>query len=546
MDYQQLADLLFPNITNDWQYYLNLYPERELPKKAEVLRIAPSPTGFIHLGNLYGALADERIAHQSNGVFYLRIEDTDLKRKVEGAVETVISCFDYFQIKFDEGAHSPDGKYGPYYQRQRAEIYQTFAKKLVSEGKAYPCFCSEEELSELREQQSSQNLATGYYGKWAKCRNLSLEEIKAHLDNHDSYVIRMRATGDSSKSHTFHDEIKGDITVHENDQDIVLLKADGIPTYHFAHVIDDTLMHTTIVLRGDEWLGTLPVHLQLCDLLGFKRFRYAHTTVLMKIDETGTKRKLSKRKDPELSLDFYRQLGYHPYAVKLYLMTLLNWNFEEWYLKNPDTDLEQFKFSLDKMGQSGALFDLEKLNNISKTYLSKFSLEQMKDYLREYIKTYRSEDYQMYFSDESKLDAILTLGMGLNMKKRRKDYAYASQILDSIDLYYHHKMIDTFQYDNEQVKKLLSDFLNSYDYSDDNNTWFEKVKAIADNNGYQSDMKAYKLDPTGYKGSIADVSEVIRIATTGRKNTPDLWSIMQIIGEQQTRSRINKVLKELD
>ena len=307
MDYQQLADLLFPNVTKSWKEYLDMYPERNLPKGAEVLRMAPSPTGFIHLGNLYGALADERIAHQSNGVFYLRIEDTDLKRKVEGAVETVISCFDYFQIHFDEGAHLENGKYGPYYQRQRAEIYQAFAKKLVSEGKAYPCFCSEEELGKLREQQTSLNQATGYYGKWAKCRNLTLQEIKARLENKDSYVIRMRSNGDSSKQHIFHDEIKGDITVHENDQDIVLLKADGIPTYHFAHAIDDTLMHTSIVLRGEEWLGTLPVHLELFDLLGFKRLKYAHTTVLMKIDETGTKRKLSKRKDPELSLDYYRQ-----------------------------------------------------------------------------------------------------------------------------------------------------------------------------------------------------------------------------------------------
>ena len=418
MDYQQLADLLFPNVTKSWKEYLDMYPERNLPKGAEVLRMAPSPTGFIHLGNLYGALADERIAHQSNGVFYLRIEDTDLKRKVEGAVETVISCFDYFQIHFDEGAHLENGKYGPYYQRQRAEIYQAFAKKLVSEGKAYPCFCSEEELGKLREQQTSLNQATGYYGKWAKCRNLTLQEIKARLENKDSYVIRMRSNGDSSKQHIFHDEIKGDITVHENDQDIVLLKADGIPTYHFAHAIDDTLMHTSIVLRGEEWLGTLPVHLELFDLLGFKRLKYAHTTVLMKIDETGTKRKLSKRKDPELSLDYYRQLGYHPYAVKLYLMTLLNWNFEQWYLKNPDTNLEEFKFSLDKMGQSGALFDLDKLNNISKTYLSKFTLDQMKDFLKEYVSNYRSDDYQMYFSNESKLDAILSVGMGLNMEKR--------------------------------------------------------------------------------------------------------------------------------
>lgn len=546
MDYQQLADLLFPNLPHDWQYYLEKYPERKLSDGAQVLRMAPSPTGFIHLGNLYGALADERIAHQSNGIFYLRIEDTDLKRKVEGAVETVISCFDYFQIYFDEGAHhQPEGDYGPYYQRQRAEIYHAFAKKLVAEGKAYPCFCSEDDLNKLREQQSALNEATGYYGKWAKCRNLTLDEVKTHLANGDSYVIRMRSMGNSEKQHTFHDEIKGDITVHENDQDVVLLKADGIPTYHFAHAIDDTLMHTTIVLRGEEWLGTLPVHLELFNMLGFKQLKYAHTTVLMKIDETGTKRKLSKRKDPELSLDYYRHLGYHPYAVKLYLMTLLNWNFEQWYLKNPDTDLNEFKFSLDKMGQSGALFDLDKLNNIAKTYLSKFSLEQMKDYLKQFVKTYHSDKYEMYFGNEEYLDKVLTLGMGLNLKKRRKDYAYASQILEAIDLYYNHKMVDEFKQDNNEVKNILKAFLNSYDYADDNNIWFEKLKNIAENNGYQTDMKAYKENPQAYKGSIADVSEIVRIATTGRKNTPDLWSIMQILGKEETINRIEKVLKEL-
>ncbi|MBR0473815.1 MAG: glutamate--tRNA ligase, partial [Erysipelotrichaceae bacterium] len=437
MDYQKLADLIYPNLEHDTQYYEDMFPERDLPKGAQVLRTAPSPTGFIHLGNLYGALADERVAHQSNGVFYLRIEDTDLKRKVEGAVETIISVFDYFKIRFDEGAEvEPMGKYGPYYQRQRAEIYQTFAKKLISEGKAYPCFCTEEELNEIREKQTAMNVGTGYYGEWAIWRNATYEQVEERIKNGEPFVIRMRAMGNPEIKHTVHDEIKGDVVVTENNMDAVLIKNDGIPTYHFAHVIDDHLMHTTIVLRGEEWLGTWNIHLELFDMLGFKLPKYAHTTVLMKIDETGTKRKLSKRKDPELSLDYYRQLGYHPYAIKIYLLTILNWNFEEWYLKNPDADIETFKFSLDKMGQSGTLFDLEKLNNICKTYLSKFSLEEMKDYLREFVKTYHKDDYDVYFGNEEKLDKILTLGMGLNLKKRRKDYINASQILESIALYY--------------------------------------------------------------------------------------------------------------
>ena len=548
MDYQKLADLIYPNLEHDTQYYEDMFPERDLPKGAEVLRTAPSPTGFIHLGNLYGALADERVAHQSNGVFYLRIEDTDLKRKVEGAVETIISVFDYFKIRFDEGAVvEPMGKYGPYYQRQRAEIYQTFAKKLISEGKAYPCFCTEEELNEIREKQTAMNVGTGYYGEWAIWRNATYEQVEERIRNGEPFVIRMRAMGNPEIKHTVHDEIKGDVVVTENNMDAVLIKNDGIPTYHFAHAIDDHLMHTTIVLRGEEWLGTWNIHLELFDMLGFKLPKYAHTTVLMKIDETGTKRKLSKRKDPELSLDYYRQLGYHPYAIKIYLLTILNWNFEEWYLKNPDADIETFKFSLDKMGQSGTLFDLEKLNNICKTYLSKFSLEEMKDYLREFVKTYHKDDYDVYFGNEEKLDKILTLGMGLNLKKRRKDYINASQILESIALYYDEfkSQKDEYRFDNELVKNVLADFFSSYKYTDDNNTWFEKVKTIGEKYGFTGDMKAYRANPEQFKGSVSDIAEIIRIAVTGQKNTPDLWTIMQILGEDTSLRRINDALKEL-
>ena len=548
MDYQKLADLIYPNLEHDTQYYEDMFPERDLPKGAEVLRTAPSPTGFIHLGNLYGALADERVAHQSNGVFYLRIEDTDLKRKVEGAVETIISVFDYFKIRFDEGAEvEPMGKYGPYYQRQRAEIYQTFAKKLISEGKAYPCFCTEEELNEIREKQTAMNVGTGYYREWAIWRNATYEQVEERIKNGEPFVIRMRAMGNPEIKHTVHDEIKGDVVVTENNMDAVLIKNDGIPTYHFAHAIDDHLMHTTIVLRGEEWLGTWNIHLELFDMLGFKLPKYAHTTVLMKIDETGTKRKLSKRKDPELSLDYYRQLGYHPYAIKIYLLTILNWNFEEWYLKNPDADIETFKFSLDKMGQSGTLFDLEKLNNICKTYLSKFSLEEMKDYLREFVKTYHKDDYDVYFGNEEKLDKILTLGMGLNLKKRRKDYINASQILESIALYYDEfkSQKDEYRFDNELVKNVLADFFSSYKYTDDNNTWFEKVKTIGEKYGFTGDMKAYRANPEQFKGSVSDIAEIIRIAVTGQKNTPDLWTIMQILGEDTSLRRINDALKEL-
>jgi len=547
-DHQRIAELLFGGLKHDTDYYEKLYPARQLAKGAQVMRTAPSPTGFVHLGNLYGALADERIAHQSGGVFYLRIEDTDLKRKVEGAVATIHKTFDYFQIHFDEGADIlPAGAYGPYYQRQRAEIYQTYAKKLIAQGQAYPCFCTEDDLQQIRQRQQAANQTTGYYGSWARCRDLTYDQVAANVAAGRPYVIRMRSTGDVSRQHVFHDEIKGDITVTENDQDAVILKTDGIPTYHFAHCIDDHLMHTTIVLRGEEWLGTLNIHQELTAMLGFAPFRYAHTTVLMKMDG-DVKRKLSKRKDPELALDFYRQLGYHPYAMRIYLLTLLNWNFEEWYLKHPDADIDTFKFSLDKMGQSGALFDLEKLNSISRTYLSRFSLEQMKDYLSGYLTTNRPQDRARYFSDEGYLDRILALGMGLELKKRRKDYIYASQILDMIAYYFDdaYRPSYQFKFDKPLTKAIIEGFAAGYDYADDGTAWFAKVKALTARLGLASEMNEYKAHPELYKGSVADVAETIRVAATGHRNTPDLWSIMQIMGPDRVRARLDQALKEAD
>jgi len=546
MNYESLADMLFPNVVYDTDYYENLYPARNLLKNAQVLRIAPSPTGFIHLGNLYGALADERVAHQSNGVFYLRIEDTDKKRLVAGAVDTIISTFKYFQITFDEGAEvsiNNGNNYGPYYQRQRVDIYQCYAKSLVKQGLAYPCFCSETELKSQRDKQHQAKLATGYYGEWAVCRHLDMETIKKRLENKDPFVIRLRSSGDANHKHTFFDEIKGEITVIENDQDIILLKADGIPTYHFAHAIDDHLMHTTIILRGEEWLGTLPIHLELFKVLGFELPKYAHTSQLMKMDN-GKKRKLSKRKDPELSLDFYRQLGYHHYAVKLYLMTLLNWNFEEWFLKHPDTDLTEFTFSLSKMGQSGALFDLDKLNNISKTYLSKMSIEEMYDYLYDFVINNTPNLKAVYFNDRQYLEDIISLGMGINLKKRRKDYIFAKQILDLISYYFDDLYTPEydFKYDPKLASNIIESFLTSYDDNDDNNEWFNKLKLISANHGFASEMSQYRAEPDKYLGSISDIAEVIRIATTGMKNTPDLWAIMQIMGNKRVVKRLDQAL----
>lgn len=550
MDYNKLADLLFPDVVNTPEFYEEKFPYRKLPNKAEVTRMAPSPTGFIHLGNLYSALADERIAHRNGGVFYLRIEDTDEKRKVDGAVELIIDTLKYFDIEFDEGAgfeENPEkNAYGPYFQRQRVDIYHAYAKSLVQRGLAYPCFCTEEELDAVRAKQEEEKVLTGYYGEYAVCRDLSMEEIEANLAAGKSYVLRLRSQGDPEKEITFVDEIKGEIKLPENIHDIVLLKRDGIPTYHFAHAIDDHLMRTTVVVRGGEWLASAPIHYELFHVLGFKMPKYAHTAHLMKFDEeTGGKRKLSKRKDPELSLDYYRQDGYHPYCMKVYLLTLLNSNFEEWHEKFPDKDINEFPFSIDKMNQSGALFDKDKLHNICKNELSKLSEDEVYDFLYKWAYEYESKKAPVWFADKEKMLAILRLYMGVGMKRRRKDLIYAKQIFKLVSYFFdieEDDEKDEFRLDNEEVKKLLKAYLDSYSHEDDNSVWFDKLKAIADSNGYASDMKAYKAEPEKFKGNVSDVAEVVRIAVTGHANTPDLWSIVHIMGEDQMRQRIEKIL----
>ena len=550
MDYNKLADLLFPDVVNTPEFYEEKFPYRKLPNKAEVTRMAPSPTGFIHLGNLYSALADERIAHRNGGVFYLRIEDTDEKRKVDGAVELIIDTLKYFDIEFDEGAgfeENPEkNAYGPYFQRQRVDIYHAYAKSLVQRGLAYPCFCTEEELDAVRAKQEEEKVLTGYYGEYAVCRDLSMEEIEANLAAGKSYVLRLRSQGDPEKEITFVDEIKGEIKLPENIHDIVLLKRDGIPTYHFAHAIDDHLMRTTVVVRGGEWLASAPIHYELFHVLGFKMTKYAHTAHLMKFDEeTGGKRKLSKRKDPELSLDYYRQDGYHPYCMKVYLLTLLNSNFEEWHEKFPDKDINEFPFSIDKMNQSGALFDKDKLHNICKNELSKLSEDEVYDFLYRWAYEYESKKAPVWFADKEKMLAILRLYMGVGMKRRRKDLIYAKQIFKLVSYFFdieEDDEKDEFRLDNEEVKKLLKAYLDSYSHEDDNSVWFDKLKAIADSNGYASDMKAYKAEPEKFKGNVSDVAEVVRIAVTGHANTPDLWSIVHIMGEDQMRQRIEKIL----
>ena len=543
MDLKKLAGVLIPD--KDLlkpEEYEEIFPPRVLEKGAEVTRLAPSPTGFIHLGNLYSALADERCAHTTNGVFYLRIEDTDEKRKVEGAVESVIRSLKYFGIKFDEGAEidSPLNKYGPYYQRQRAKIYRAFVKKLIEEGLAYPCFCSAEELDEVRAKQTENKQTTGYYGVYAKCRNLSEEEIYDNLKAGKPFVIRLKSQGSIENKFTFRDAIKGDITVTENDQDVVILKSDGIPTYHFAHAIDDHFMRTTLVIRGEEWLSSLPVHLELHKVLGFKPPRYAHTSSLMKMDG-GTKRKLSKRKDPELSLDYYRKAGYEPTAVVKYLMTVLNSNFEEWSLKNPDADYREFKFKIDKMGKSGALFDLEKLCDVSKTEISKLSAEDCYEFLNGWVREFGTEKDKAHFENKEYIIKILNLVMGTGGKKRRKDIERAEQGVRLIDYFFDDTFtpVDSFRFDGETVKAVLNGFAKVYNPDDDNSAWFSKLKEVASAAGFASEMSDWKVHPENYKGSVSDAAEILRIAVTGKANSPDLCTIMGILGKERTLKRLS-------
>jgi len=547
MDYMKLAEMLFPHIDKDPQYYEDLYPPRNLPAGAKVTRLGPSPTGFIHLGNLYGAFADERLAHQSNGVFILRIEDTDNKREVPGAVEIIISSLEYFGLVFDEGAtkDGDKGAYGPYRQRERAEIYQTFAKYLVQQGKAYPCFCTEEELAQIREQQQALKENFGYYGKWARHRNLSIEEIKARLDKGEPFVIRLRSQGDTSKYFTIEDGIRGTLTMPENNQDVVLLKADGIPTYHFAHVVDDHLMRVTHVVRGEEWLSTLPYHIEIFRALGWEHPIYCHTTVLMKMDQ-GVKRKLSKRKDPELGLDYYRQLGYHPQAVREYLLTVLNSNFEEWRIANPDAPIEEFEFTTDKMGSSGALFDLNKLSDVSKDVFAKMTAEEVYDFLLKWAKDHRPELADLFAANESYMLKILAIGRGGD--KPRKDLIFASQIFEFIKFFFDdYFTIEDAYPDNvprEDVKDIINAYLAGYNHADDRTVWFDKVRRIAEEHGYAARPKDYKKNPEAYKGHVGDVSTVLRVALSGRRESPDLWEVQQAMGEERVRARLQAALAD--
>ena len=537
----ELAKLLFPNLEHDRNYYENKYPERNLPEGAMVTRFGPSPTGFVHMGSLFGSFIDSTFARQSNGVFYLRIEDTDAKRTVENGVQGIFDDLESFDIIPDESA-LVGGEYGPYIQSERAEIYQTYVKDLVEKGFAYPCFIKEEELEAIREEQEINKARTGIYGVYAVDRDLSLQEIKDKIAAGEEYVIRLKSPGNPKNTIEFIDCVKGKIKFPESDEDFVLLKKDGIPTYHFAHAIDDHLMHTTHVIRGDEWVPSIPKHVQLFNVLGFELPKYCHHAAVTKKDEeTGTIRKLSKRKDPEAAVSYYDNVGIPIPAVKLYLATILNSNFEEWYLNNSDKSIEDFEFTFEKMAIGGTAFDIEKLNNISKTYFSRKSGVEVYNETLAWAKTH-AEDYAKVLED-NKDEMIAFLSIEKDGPRPRKDISKYSEVKEefsyAIDEFFEKENYAKLDTDKEYDVDLVLDYVNNYLELDcTNEEWFNKVKEFALENGYAASPKDYKKDPESFKGHVGDICETIRVMVTGRRQSPDLFSIMKILGKDRILKRV--------
>ena len=547
MDYKDLANLIFPDV-KEISYYEEKYPERDLPEGAIVTRFAPSPTGFVHIGGLYQALVARTVAEQTGGVFFLRVEDTDQKREVENGVTGIVNSLKDFDMAPDEGMISDTeeiGNYGPYKQSLRKEIYQAYAKYMLEQGKAYPCFCTPEDLDEIRSKQESAKLRTGYYGVWAKCRNLSVEEMAEKIKAGEPYIIRFKSPGREDRKIKHKDVIKGNVDFPENDQDIVIIKADGLPTYHFAHAVDDHLMHTTHVIRSDEWLSSVPLHLQLFHELGFKAPKYAHISPIMKNDNGG-KRKLSKRKDPEAAVSYYKEQGVPTDAVKEYLLNIANSTFENWRRANPDKKIEEFDFQLNKMSVSGALFDMVKLLDIGKTVISKMTAEDVYENALEWAKEYNSELETLL---QDKEYALKVFGIERGNKKPRKDIAKWSDVKENIDYMYDSEFYNNAQEypyqpaisDKEDISKILDLYIEKYyDENDDKQTWFDKIKELAGEMGYAKEVKEFKANPGMYTAHVGDVSTVLRVALTKRTNTPDLYEIMQVLGKDEIVRRFSK------
>lgn len=544
--YKELADRMFPQITKTPEDYELMYPPRQLPERARVTRIAPSPTGYLHLGTFFTSLINRLTADATDGVFFFRLEDTDKKREVEGGADDILKGIRDFGLTIDEGFVAPGevkGNYGPYQQSARAEIYQAYVKRLIEENKAYPCFCSEEQRAQARAQQEQQKVRTGYYGTYAICRSLSPEEALRRIEAGESYVVRLRSTGNEEHRIKFTDLIKGTIDMPENDEDIVLLKSDGIPTYHFAHAVDDHLMRTTHVIRGDEWISSVPKHLQLFQTLGFKPPKYAHVSPIM-VEENGNKRKLSKRKDPQAAMHYYAQQGYPAASVLEYLMTIANSDFEDWRRANPTADLFSFKFNLKKMSVSGALFDLDKLNDVSKAVIARMDAATVEQYVERWAIAYAPQFAALLTADRSYATGIFSIDRGNT--KPRKDIARWSDVPEYVSYFYE----DTYQNSLElpehiavaDAAALLKSYLPLYNPDEDKEAWFQTVRSLCANHGFSPDVKAYKQNPTAYKGHVGDVSTVIRIAVTGRRNTPDLCAIMQQLGAERVTQRLQAAI----
>ncbi len=544
MDYNRLAEILFPDVTESPDDMEKRFPQRDLPEGACVTRIGPSPTGFVHLGNLYNALIGERIAHQSGGVFYLRIEDTDNKREVEGAVETVINAMNYFGVHFDEGAvtDGDNGAYGPYRQRQRKDIYHVFAKHLVQRGLAYPCFMTAEEIDAIREQQTAAKENPGIYGKYAKYRDLAIEDVQKFITEGKEWVLRFRGT-ETDEYISVNDAIRGKVEMPRNNMDFVLLKSDGIPTYHFAHVIDDHLMRSTHVIRGEEWLSSLPMHVELFNVLGWDQPIYCHTATLMKIDEeTGGKRKLSKRKDPELALSYYQQEGISPDAIWEFLLTILNSNYEEWRLADQDADYRDFPYSLSKMSISGALVDLDKLRDISKNVIGRMSAEKIRDSWLAWCDEYNKDFAALIRKYPER--TLAALNVGRNAAKPRKDLETWKQSCDFMSFYYDEtfKVCDDMPAEcDEATRKLFfTKYLETYSHDDEQSVWFDKVKAITEELGFAVKPKDFKKNPDQFKGSIVHITNMLRIALTGHANAPDIHEVSHVLGKDIVIARLQK------
>lgn len=549
MNYKDLANLIFPD-AKEISYYEEKYPERNLPEGAVVTRFAPSPTGFVHIGGLYQSLIALQLTKKNNGVFFLRIEDTDQKREVENGVIDIVNSLKDFNMSPDEGMISDTkeiGNYGPYKQSLRKDIYQAYAKYLIEQGKAYPCFCTTEEVEEIRKKQESAKIRPGYYGVWAKCRNLTVEEAAEKIKNGENYIIRFKSPGREDRKIKHHDIIKGNVDFPENDQDIVIIKADGLPTYHFAHAIDDHLMRTTHVIRGDEWLSSVPLHLQLFHELGFKAPKYAHISPIMKNDN-GNKRKLSKRKDPEAAVSYYKEEGIPENAVKEYLLNIANSTFENWRRANPDQDMDEFDFNLNKMSVSGALFDMIKLLDIGKTVISKMTAEEVYKNALKWAQRYDQELEKMLQDKEYSLKVF---GIERGNKKPRKDISKWSDVKNSIIYMFDDKFLNAnaeYEYakvsDKQEIKRILTAYLNEYfDINDDKDTWFNKIKDLAEKCGYAREVKEFKANPENWPGHVGDISTVLRVALTGRQNTPDMYEIMQVLGKESIENRLNKAIE---